>query len=173
MSNNETTTRDHIKAIAIKMVKKDGLINLSRRSLSVASGIPDGSFPHVMGCTFGEFVEELRSEGIEPGQTEVVNRSRVNSDLRRDQILDAAVTLSISDGYHKITREQIAAKCGISPALISNYFGTMINLRRDIVRHAIKCEIVEIIAQGLANADNHARKAPDSLRKAAVAYLCA
>lgn len=167
------SNKDHVKQTAIKMVEEAGLINLSRRELCTRAGIPDGSFPHVMGCTFGEFVEELVAEGVNPGSVESVSRNRVNPELRREQILSVAVDLSKTDGYHKITREQIAAKCGISPSLIRRYFGTMPKLRRDIMRAAVRGEVVEIIAQGLAVSDDHAKKAPNNLKQAAAAYLIA
>ena len=64
--------REKVKQTAIDMVEEAGLINLSRSALCARAGIPDGSFPHVMGCNFSEFVEELR--GICPDPAHVVSQ---------------------------------------------------------------------------------------------------
>ncbi len=52
--------------------------------------------------------------------------------------------------------------------LVSKYFGTMKQLKREIIRAAIKQEIPEIIAQGLANGDKRAAKAPQQLKERAI-----
>lgn len=161
-------TRNHVKETAIEMVRESGLINLSRLDLCKRAGIPDGSFPHMMGCNFSEFIKELREydRKIHP-----VHKKRVDPSLRKGQILGAAITLSKIDGYHKITRDNIADKAGISVGLVTRYFGTMTNLRRAIMRAAITQNIPEIVAQGLANKDNHARRAPPELRAAAIKIM--
>lgn len=161
--------REKVKQTAIDMVEEAGLINLSRSALCARAGIPDGSFPHVMGCNFSEFVEELR--GICPDQAHVVTKNRANPALRKDQILSVAVNQAKDVGYTKVTRDAVADAAGVSMGLVSRYFGTMKNLRRDIIRYAIRNDIAEIIAQGLANGDDHARKAPANLKAKAATLL--
>ena len=56
--------KQHIKQIAIDMANANGLINLTRFDLCERAEIPEGSFPHVMGCTFTEFVTELKPHEI-------------------------------------------------------------------------------------------------------------
>ena len=51
-----------IKQIAINLARTDGLINLTRVGLCAAAGIPDGSFRHVTGQTFNEFIDSLRRD---------------------------------------------------------------------------------------------------------------
>lgn len=162
--------REQIKEVAVCMITENGLINLSRRDLCNRAGIPDGSFPHVMGCNFVEFVEELKEDGIEEGNHAVI-KSRANPKLRKAHILRVAVEMSKKDGYHKITRDNIARQAGVSMGLITRYFNTMVQLRRCIIRYAIANEIVVIIAQGLADGDVHARKAPPELKAEAVSLL--
>ncbi|MCK5644889.1 MAG: TetR/AcrR family transcriptional regulator [Gammaproteobacteria bacterium] len=160
----------HVRKTALIMAKKDGLINLSRLDLCAAAGIPDGSFPHVMGCTFSEFLDELKTK-VPDTTHHVVNKSRADPALRREQILNAAVVLARTQGYAQITRDAVAEQAGVSMGLISRYFGTMKQLKRDVMRAAVRQEIPEIIAQGLANADRHARKAPPELKERAVALI--
>jgi hypothetical protein len=47
----------------------------------------------------------------------------------------------------------------------------MPQLRRDIMRAAIRDSVLEIIAQGLVVKDSRALKAPDDLKKAAIQLL--
>jgi DNA-binding transcriptional regulator YbjK len=162
--------REHVKETAIAMVREAGLINLSRRELCDRAGIPDGSFPHVMGCNFAEFVGELREDGVEQSAAPVSKR-RANPALRKDYILAVAVDMAKAVGYHKLTRDAVAEKAGVSMGLVTRYFGTMKRLRRDVMRRAIKEGIPEIVAQGLANSDEHAKKAPAELKATAATLL--
>ena len=100
-------TREEIKAVAVEMVKSQGLINLSRRELCERAGVPDGSFPHIMGCTFATLVIELDIENIDQTNTPV-SKSRVPAGLRRGNILDVAVELAVEVGYSNLTREAVA-----------------------------------------------------------------
>ena len=160
--------KEQVKQKAIEMVKSDGLINLSRSGLCEAAGIPNGSFPHVMGCTFSVFVEELKE--YDQGASEV-NKTRTDPELRKDQILNVAVELAKTGGYHKISRDSIAEKAGVSQGLVSKSFNTMKQLRRAVMRAAIHREIPEIVAQGIANQDDQAKKAPPELKRKAIELM--
>jgi len=161
--------KEKVKEKAIEMVKSDGLINMSRSGLCEAAGIPNGSFPHVMGCTFSDFVEELKE--FDQGSNSEVNKTRTDPELRKGQILNVAIELSKELGYHKVTRDGIAERAGISAGLISRYFNTMKQLRRAIIRAAIHQEIPEIVAQGIANKDDQAKKAPPELKRKAIELI--
>lgn len=158
--------RERVKAAALIMVKESGLINLSRRGLCERAGIPDGSFPFIMGCNFIEFTAKLKIE-TDDNAIYSVSKSRTNPALRRDQILNVAIKMAKSIGYNKVTRDGLAESAGISTGLVNNYFGTMPQLKRAIMRTAVAKGIPEIIAQGLANNDKHAMKASPELRAAA------
>lgn len=162
--------REHIKKTAVAMVAEKGLINLARRELCERANVPDGSFPHVMGCTFGEFVEELRNENIEQGMAPVSKR-RAPAALRKEQLLDAAIELAGEEHYARITRDAVAERAGVSMSLVNKYFGTMTALRREVMRAAIKRGIPGIIAQGLANGDERAKKAPAELKAEAATLI--
>jgi hypothetical protein len=165
------TQQEHVHRIAVKMANKHGLINLSRVQLCEAAGIPDGSFPHIMGMTFNELIESLRKVDDSCIPKGVVTKNRVNPDLRKDQILKIAIAVARKYGCHKTTRDEIAHRAGVSMGLVSHYFGTMKKLRRTIMRAAIVNEELEIIAKGLANNDPYARKASDDLKQRAVSTL--
>lgn len=87
------------------------------------------------------------------------------------ELLDVAITLAETHGYLKVTREQIAEAACVSPALVSHHLGTMGDLRRTLVRQAVSRQVLKVVGQALANSDPHAQKAPDALKKAALASL--
>jgi AcrR family transcriptional regulator len=98
---------------------------------------------------------------------------KLNGDDRREQLLKAAVRLSARGSYLKITRAEIATDAGCTTNLVTHYFGTVIQLRRAIMRRAIADNNLSVVAQGLAARDPHARKAPDELKQAALRSLAA
>ncbi len=163
--------KNDIKEIAKKMVRRSGMINLSREGLCQEANIPNGSFAHVVGCNFIEFMEELKQELPDQDPVLAVSKKRVPAAMRREQILQVAVELSKQTGYNKLTREQIAERAGISVSLITNHFHTMNQLRRDIIRYSIKNNEVAVIAQGLAAGDKRALKAPSELKAKAAKHI--
>lgn len=90
---------------------------------------------------------------------------------RRDEILDAALAIAQGNPHLEITRESIAERAGVSVGLITHYFGTMPNLKRDVMRAAIRKEVLPLIARGVAMGDQHALKAPPELIQRAIASL--
>jgi len=86
------------------------------------------------------------------------------------QILTAALELSSTreGGYSRLTRDDIAVHIKIPPSLITYHLGTMAELRRDIMREAVRVSCLPVIAQGLACRDRHALKASDELRQLAL-----
>lgn len=96
--------------------------------------------------------------------------ARLTPEIRRDQILKAAITVSEAMGYQAVRREDIAEEAQVSPGSVSRYFGTMSQMRKAIVVNAIATRNLKIIAQGLAALDTHALKAPKALKKAAYEF---
>jgi len=162
--------KQHITEIATLMIHENGLINLSRAELCERAKIPDGSFINTMGCTFIEFVEQLKNSNILECNYPVV-KSRTNPALRRRCILQAAIKIACKIGYTNLTRSSIAEKAGVSEALVSRYFGTMVQMKRDVMRYAIHENVYQIVAQGLAINDKHAAKAPQNIKDKAAELI--
>lgn len=166
-------TRNQIKQIAIKMMTESGLINLSKRNLCDRSKLPEGSFNYLMGCTFLDFINELKKENVSL-PTDIhykVVKTRTNPELRKDQILNVGIKLASIIGCHRLTRNEIASNAGISIGLITNYFGTMKQLRRTIMRAAIKQKIPEIIAFGIVDNNVYAKKVKGELKREALELI--
>ena len=93
------------------------------------------------------------------------------SKLRKAEILRVALALASKTGYMQITRQAVADRAACSPALVSEYFATMPQLRRAVMSAAIAERELTVLAQGLAARDSKARSAPEALRREAVAGL--
>lgn len=97
--------------------------------------------------------------------------AKLDPKLRSKQILDAALHVAERDGLHKLTRAATAEHAAVSDALVSRYYPTMPQLKRAVIRAAIKREVLPVIAAALATGDKHAKAAPDNLKTAALATL--
>lgn len=162
MENKKTRIEDAARTLAAEK----GAINITRAEVCERAGIPDGAFTAIMDERFTELISRLDVPIGEP-----VDRKRAAPELRRKHVLDVALELAKTKGYNVLTRDDIATGANISPALISHYFGTIENLRNDIIKLAVKCEVLEIIAQGLVRGDPIAVRAPKELKYRAVSYL--
>ena len=100
--------------------------------------------------------------------TETKTKRLTPSD-RRAEILGAALSASETHGVTNITRDQVANAAGCSAALVTTYFGSMERLRTAIVREAIKVPNLPVLAQALVARYHVAAKAPDALKKKALA----
>lgn len=98
--------------------------------------------------------------------------SRLTSKVRKEQLLQAAIDLaSTNGGYTSLTRKKVADKAGVSEALVSLHWGTMPQLRRSVMREAIRVVNLPVIAQGLAIRDSVAMKAPKETKTQAMQSL--
>jgi len=97
--------------------------------------------------------------------------SRLNPTVRKELILAEAIKLAAVHGYTKVTRQHVADAAGISNGLVNHHFGTMGQLHRDIMRYAVANEVLQVIAQGLAVGDPHAKKATNALRLRVMTFV--
>ena len=96
---------------------------------------------------------------------------RLRPELRKEQILEAAMIVAERSGYKEMLRREIAKEANCGNGTVSLYFGTMTQLHRAVMRKAIQDEILTIIAQGIAARDANALKAPTDLRQAAMEWM--
>lgn len=164
------TIRDTVVRVAMTMVVDNGLINLSCAELCKRANIPDGSWYHIMGCNFSDFVDELRKKYACNGSHKVV-KYRANPTLRKEHILSVALKLSENNGVDTVQRNHIADSAGVSVALVSRYFGTIKKLRRTIVRAAIKQENLPVIAYAIISHNTCVKKISIELRTKALEHF--
>ena len=96
---------------------------------------------------------------------------RLKPDIRSADILEAAIQLAREKGFESLTRDGIANRAKVSHGLVTHYYNTMTQVRRAVMRAAVKQEILEIIAYGLATGNPHALKASPELRARAMAHV--
>lgn len=99
---------------------------------------------------------------------------RINDkDVRKEQILAASLALAESIGYTHVSADRAAAAVQCVPGTVRHHFGTKAQFHRALIRYAISKQNLTVIAQGLAAKDKHAQKAPECLKKKALASLAA
>lgn len=96
-----------------------------------------------------------------------MKQSRKKPEIRKAEILTAALSLASMTHYLTVTREQIATAAGVSPAAVQYHFKTMPQLRRQMMRAAVKRECLTVVAQGLLAKDPHVADIGADLRKRA------
>lgn len=86
-------------------------------------------------------------------------------------ILKAAVELARAKGFRKFSRLEVARKADTATGTVSYHYGDMGGLRTAVMQHAIDHEVLEIVAQGLAERHVLVLKAPEVLRRKAARCL--
>lgn len=98
-------------------------------------------------------------------------RTRMKPDARTAEILAAAVKLAKRVGFRNLTRDGVAEAAKVSTGLVSTHFGNVESLRDEVMKVAIRDEILAIVADGIANGNRYARRAPARLRARALQTL--
>lgn len=97
--------------------------------------------------------------------------TRLHPDARRAAILAVALPLAVKHGYASLSLRQVADAAGVTHPNVLHHFGTMAEFRTALMRQAIAERNLRVLAQGLAAKDKTARRAPEAMRKAALAEL--
>lgn len=98
-------------------------------------------------------------------------RQRLEPNDRRESLLLAALALAEAEGYGKVNRSSVAERAGVSPGIVSHYFGDVRNLREAVMERAIIDRCMPVIADGLAVSDGTALAAPIHVRRLAKTAL--
>ena len=102
-----------------------------------------------------------------------MTKKRFKPEIRKDMIIKVALALAVQHGYRQITRDQIADALDISGTTIHYHFKTMNQLRREIMRAAIKQKQFAVIAQGLGIKDPLTGKMSDELKRETISWIAA
>ena len=105
--------------------------------------------------------------------------NKLSKDVRCEQILSAAMTIAKRDGFAALSRDGVAREAGCGAGTVNCHYNTMQQLRRAVIRHAVKeaanstddKQLLAIVAQGLMSGESSAKKAPDNIKTAALATL--
>ncbi len=103
----------------------------------------------------------------------------LKKDVRRDQILSAAMDIALTDGYDKLTRDGVANRANVAAGQVNRIFNTMPQLKRAVMRSTVSQlelnpsndRLLMILAKGLSMGETPALKASQELKKAALQLL--
>lgn len=156
-----------LEAAAVE-ARSVGLPYITRDAVARRAGVPPGSM-----CLFGSMTDiKKKVAQMEPsltsGNLDRYEAARNQTDL---SILTAAVTLAAAGRYDRLTRRDVAAAAGVSPARVSLFAGDMDGLRDAIMAAAVTDRVAVVIAQGLADRHPAALAAPEDLKAEALATL--
>jgi AcrR family transcriptional regulator len=93
-----------------------------------------------------------------------MKHSRKKPEIRKAEILTAALDLACLTHYSTVTRDQVATAAGVSPAAVQYHFSTMTKLRGEVMRAAVKREVLLVVAQGLLAKNAHVVAISEELR---------
>lgn len=89
----------------------------------------------------------------------------------REQIIVSGLMLLCEQGLLGVTRNAVAEKAGVSPALVSHYMGTITQFRDLLVQVAIDREVSGAVAHALAAMHPVALAAPQEVKTKAIRHL--
>lgn len=87
---------------------------------------------------------------------------------RNTAVLNAACSVALCWGLHKMTRANVAAAAEVANGSVNLAFGTMAALRDEVVRQSIARPILPVLAQAVALGHPLALAAPEDIRRAAL-----
>lgn len=90
---------------------------------------------------------------------------------RRDAILEAALSLAVTNGFNNFTSVALSKVLDCSWGTIFHYFGNMDNLRDAVMQLAIEQENLKVILDGLTCKNPVALDAPTELKDLAKSLL--
>ena len=161
---------------AIEIAAEGGLDSIDGAEIAKRTGVKQGTLHYAYG-SMGKLKAAVKARAKEDGSYDqimnplLLNRKRASPTSRRRQLLAVAVLLAKQEHYQLVSREDIAEKAGVSAALVTKCFGTMPQLRRDIIRAAIRNDVREVVAQAIASGDPRARKLPEKEKARALSVL--
>lgn len=97
-----------------------------------------------------------------------MTKKRLKPEIRKNQILIAALSLAAEGHYTQVSRDKIAALCGVTGTAVQHHFGTMKQLRRAIIRYAIANSNHKVVAQAIIANDPAVSGLTDEQRAAAL-----
>ena len=92
---------------------------------------------------------------------------RTTTEIRKEEILAVALKIATVSSLAAVSCKKIATSLGVSRPAVAYHIVSMPSLRKDVMREAIRLEVLTVIAQGLAVGDPIAQAAPEALRRRA------
>ena len=95
----------------------------------------------------------------------------MNPLARKQKILEAAIRLSLTSGYRNITRKDVALSAQSAQGLIGHYFINITNLKKEVLKEAVKREIIPILIENLSDRESERIQLHPALKQKVINYL--
>lgn len=155
-----------------RLIRANGLANVSHADLCDVTGIAPGSLASVIGCPFHEYLMKIARAGAY-GPPLPITKTRVHPDVMRLHLLTVAIDLATRSRYRAVGRTQLAEAAGTTRQNVQRFFSPARALGDAILLEAIERGKLPIVAQGLTDRDPLMRKAPADIVGRARAWLAA
>lgn len=73
--------------------------------------------------------------------------------VKKQDLLEVAINLATDHGYLNVSRDQIATAANVAQGSVTNHLGSIRQIRKAIVSHAVRVNNQRIIAQAAINND--------------------
>jgi len=108
-----------------------------------------------------------------------MKKEYLKKDVRRDQILTAAMDIALTHGYNTLTRDGVAERANVAAGQVNRIFNTMPQLRRAVIRSTVAQlkvnptneRLLMILAAGLSSRETPALNAPTEMKQEALQLL--
>lgn len=90
---------------------------------------------------------------------------------RKEQLIRLGLQMALKQGYHRIKLQEVADASSLCTGSVLYYFTPFTEFKNAVLRRAIKDEITEIIAQGMASNDPITADLPKELKTKVLNYL--
>lgn len=90
---------------------------------------------------------------------------------RKDDIVQAGLQIALTHGGHAISWTAIGEALGVKHSAVMYHYKTKPKLMRAIMREAVATKCLPVIAWGVVSKDPTISKAPEELRREALAHV--
>lgn len=173
-----TDIRSRILAATIAEAHLHGVAHVTRSGIAARAGVPTGSLTHHMSDPSSRRVTlaDIKALAVET-EPSLADQPAGLPGVRDERVLSAAMRLAVRDGLTAVTRAAVAREAGVSTGTVSNYGAPVLTerladpmgqLRDDVMRRAVRDDVVSIVRAGLAAGHPVALDAPADLRARAM-----
>lgn len=98
-------------------------------------------------------------------------KRRKKPDVRKGEIIEAGLKLAEEIGVMNINRTNVGKRADVAAPTISYHFGTADQMRRAVMRHALKVKNLKVLADVIVAKDAFAEKIPSAVKAEALGHL--
>lgn len=93
-----------------------------------------------------------------------MSHNKMERDVRKSQILDAALFCLKREGLENLRRQHVATEAGVATGSVSFHFGDMEQLREAMLDYAMESRDAEALSHFISTADYRGRMEPRHIR---------